>query len=144
MGAVVKNPGARGGKPAGVWDVIQGGFTKNDLGKAIYDCKAQAMIGSPPEKEFKELVSENCTALKSIPVKCADITNAHTIFGPYLSGVRGETVIQKPERVETEETYVPRYLYGLHKFVTLTADEMFVNGVPFLVTLSQKIQLSTV
>ena len=29
----------------------------------------------------------------------------------------------------------------MHKLVTLTADVIFVNGSPFLVTLSQKIQL---
>ena len=51
---------------------------------------------------------------------------------------------QKPARVETEETYVPRYFYGLHKFVTMTADVMFVNEVPFLVTLSQNIRLFTI
>ena len=43
-----------------------------------------------------------------------------------------------------EETSIPRYFYGLHKFVTLTADVMFVNGIPFLVTLSRKIRLFTV
>ena len=46
------------------------------------------MIGSLSEKEFKDLVSENCTALKSIPVTYSDINNAHTIFGPNLSGMR--------------------------------------------------------
>ena len=50
----------------------------------------------------------------------------------------------KPARVETEETYVPRYFYGVRKFVTLTADVMFVNGIPFLATLSRKIRLFTV
>ena len=49
------------------------------------------MIGSPSEKELKELVRENCTALKSISVTCADITNTHTIFGPDLLGARGKT-----------------------------------------------------
>ena len=75
---------------------------------------------------------------------CADITNANIIFGLGLSGVWGETVRQKTGRVETEETYVPRYFYRVHKFLTLTAVVMFVNEVPFLVTLSQKIQLFTV
>ena len=50
----------------------------------------------------------------------------------------------KLARVETEETYVPRYFYGVHKSVNLTADVMFVNGVPFLVTLSRKNRLFTV
>ena len=32
------------------------GFTKNDAGKAISACKAQAKIGSTSEEEFKEMV----------------------------------------------------------------------------------------
>ena len=51
---------------------------------------------------------------------------------------------QNPARVETEETYVPRYFYGLHKFVTMTADVIFVNKVHFLVTLSKYIRLFTI
>ena len=35
------------------------GFTKNDVVKAISARKAQSIIGSPSEKEFKELVGEN-------------------------------------------------------------------------------------
>ena len=73
------------------------------------------------------MVGKNCTALKNIPVTSTDITNVHTIFGPHLSGVQGKTARKKPERVETEEFYVTRYFYGVHKFLTLTADVMFVN-----------------
>ena len=58
--------------------------------------------------------------------------------------MRVKTVRKNPERVETEETYVPRYFYGVHKFVTFTADVMFVNGVPFIMTFSRNIQLFTV
>ena len=82
--------------------------------------------------------------MKSIPVTCTDITNSHTMFGPNLSGVQGGTVRNKPVRVETEEIYIPRYFYGVHKFVTLITDMMFVNGVPFLVNFSRNIQLFTV
>ena len=120
------------------------GFTKQDVKKAVLAHKAQAMVGSPSERHFAELVSKNCTALKTIPVTCSDLTNARAIFGPDLSGVRGKTVRQKPDRVETKESSIPQYFYGLHKFLTLTADVMFVNSVPFLVTLSCKIRLLTV
>ena len=57
--------------------------------KAISARKAQAMIGIPFEEEFKDQVRKKCIALKSIPVIYAIITNAHTIFGTKLSGVRG-------------------------------------------------------
>ena len=59
------------------------------MGKAISDQKAQDTIGSPSDKYFKDTVRKNCTALKSITVKCADITNVHTIFGTGLFGVWG-------------------------------------------------------
>ena len=52
-------------------------------------------------------------------------------------------VRRKPERVDTEIIKIPRDFYALHHFVTLTADVMFVNGIPFLTTLSRKIQLRT-
>ena len=57
--------------------------------------------------------------------------------------MRGKTVIQNPARVETEDIYVSWYFYGVQKFVTLTAEVMFVNRVPFLVTMSQNRRLFT-
>ena len=38
---------------------------------------------------------------------------------------------------------IPRDFYELHKFVTLTADVMFVNGMVLFTTLSQDIRLFT-
>ncbi len=39
---------------------------------------------------------------------------------------------------------IPRDFVDMHKYVTLVADVMFVNGLPFLVTLSRGISLVTV
>ena len=50
--------------------------------------------------------------------------------------LRGET-IQKPDRVEPEYIGIPRDFYELHKFITSTTDVMFVDGIAFLITLSQ-------
>ena len=58
--------------------------------------------------------------------------------------MRGKSVRQKPGRVEPEFIKIPRDFYELHKFVTLVADVMFVNGLPFLTTLSRDIRLRTV
>ena len=119
------------------------GFTKREIQGAILARKGQASIASPSQQEFHKMVSRNCTAMRSAPMTCANLINARTIFGPDLSGLRGKSTREKPERVDTSETVVPRYFYGLHKYVTLTADVMFVNGVPFLLTLSRKIRLFT-
>ena len=69
-------------------------------------------------------------------MKVSNLTNACTIFGPYLPGLGGEMTRQKPERVDPEYIGIPRDFYELHKFVTLIADVTFVNGIAFLTTLS--------
>ena len=71
-------------------------------------------------------------------VKLEDITNAHYIYDHNLAGVRGKTVRIKPYNVEKERIPISRDTYVLHKFFTLTADLMFVNGMDFLTTLRRK------
>jgi len=45
--------------------------------------------------------------------------------------------------VEPEYVQIPRDFYELNKFVTLAADVMFVNGLPFFMTLSRNIRFGT-
>jgi len=71
-------------------------------------------------------------------------TDALAFFGPDQDGLRGKTVRVKPEKVEAEYVDIPRDFYRLHRFVTLVGDVMFVNGMPFLLTLSRKLSFGTV
>jgi hypothetical protein len=50
----------------------------------------------------------------------------------------------KPEHVRTDYVKIPWDFMELHKFVTIVADIMFVNGLPILVTLSGGISLVTI
>ena len=110
------------------------GFLKREVEKATSARKAQLVLGCPSEKEFINMVSKE-TGIKNCPATPVDVANAHTIFGPDLPGVRGKTVRQKPSWVETA-VRVPDDYHRLNKFVTLTADVMFVNGYGLLVTFS--------
>ena len=65
------------------------------------------------------------------------------IFGPNVAELRGKSVITKPTWVEREYTPIPRDFHVIHKFLSLKADVMFVNGLPFLITLSRKIKIFT-
>ena len=64
------------------------------------------------------------------------ISDALAIFGQTMEGLRGKTTREKPQRVEADFVEIPRDFYVLHKFVTLVGDVMFVNNIPFLLTLS--------
>jgi hypothetical protein len=118
------------------------GYTKHEVQDAIAARKAQAMIGHPTDAQFLDMVRSN--TIKNCPIKPTHIANALTIFGPSAAGVRRKTVRCKPEQVEAEPGCIPDDFHRLHKFVILTADVMFVNGIAFLITLSWKLRLATV
>ena len=75
------------------------------------------------------------TGIENCPVSPTYITNAHVIYVPDLAGVQGKTVRKKLTTVDMEKLRIPNDFYLLHRFVTLTADVMFVNGVEYLTTL---------
>ncbi len=62
-----------------------------------------------------------------MPCYVHNINNANRIFGP-------ETTRTKPARVRVKIVQIPWDFVQLHKYVTLVADKLFVNGLPFLVT----------
>ena len=111
------------------------GHTKHDIAKAKESRRLQGMVGNPTDKEFKGMVREKLIT-KNCPVTVQDVENANRIFGPDLANLRGKTIRTKPEHVHIEYVQIPRDFVELHKYVTLVADVMFVNGLPFLVTSS--------
>ncbi len=77
------------------------------------------------------------------PVTTNAVQNAHRIFGPDLAGVRGRTLRWPPDSVTTNYVQIPRALLERHQWVTLAVDVMFVNGVPFLVSVARGLNLVT-
>jgi len=104
--------------------------------------RLQGMIGNPTEKELAEMVHEKLIA--NYPVTMQDVHNANRIFGPDLANLKGKTTRKKPEHVRVNYLEIPQDLVDMHKYVTLVADVMFVNGLPFLVTSSRGISLVTI
>ena len=113
------------------------GFTERQVKDAILAWDEQAMLAYPRDQKFKQMVSHE--SLKNPRTKPHAITDALAIFGPDRDGLRGKTVRVKPERVETEYVEIPWDFNRLHRFVTLVRDVMFVNGEPFLLTLSRRL-----
>ena len=82
--------------------------------------------------------------LRNCPVEVAYISNSNVIFDTNRPIIRGATT-RDTEVLRTKEQRVGilRYLYRLQKMVTITADVMFVSGIPFLVTFLRKIKFWT-
>jgi len=81
--------------------------------------------------------------ISNCPVTANAVKNAHQIFGPDLAGIRGRTVRRPPESVTTDYVQIPRAIQERHQLVTLAVDVMFINGVPFLVSVARGLNLVT-
>jgi hypothetical protein len=105
------------------------GYTKHDIKKVQEARHLQGMIGNPTEHEFKGMVREKLIA--NCPVTVHNIHNAHQIFCPNLANLRDKTMRTKPEHVRADYVKIPQDFMDLHKYVTIVADIMFINGLPF-------------
>eukprot|EP00804_Cyclotella_cryptica_P007870 CCRYP_001432-RA/>CCRYP_001432-RA protein AED:0.43 eAED:0.43 QI:0/0/0/1/1/1/2/0/246 len=119
------------------------GFTKRQVEDAKQARDVQAMMAHPSNSAMRHMVSQT-NAVTSCPVTVSDIANTRTIFGPDRGSVRGKSVRQRPDVVRPEYVDVPPTLFERIHNVTLAADVMFVNGLPFFVTLSRHIKLITI
>jgi hypothetical protein len=118
------------------------GFTREQVIGATEARKALAMMAHPTAEKLRQMVSFT-NAVANCPVSSADLTNANALFGPDRGGIRGKTVRQRPEKVRPELVTIPRSLFERLQDVTLEADVMFVNGLPFFVTVSRVIKFAT-
>ena len=84
-------------------------FTEKQVEKAITARDMQAQLAHPTNEKFKQMVSSK--SLKNCSVVANDVTNTRSIFGPNLSGLRGKTVSQRPERVVPEYLDMPPNYY---------------------------------
>jgi hypothetical protein len=118
------------------------GFTRHEVEKANEAQHLQEMIGNLTKRELAGMVREKL--ITNCPVTVHNINNANHIFGPDLANLRGKRTTTKPECVRVKIVQIPRDFVQLHKYVTLVADVMFMNGLPFLVTSSRGLSLVTI
>ena len=118
------------------------GFTDREYDAAVQARRALALVGYPSPKDFEGMVRSNL--IRNCPVQPRDISVAHKIFGPDVASLKGKTVRRRPEPVVSEYVHVPREILALNNEVEVAADVLFVNGYPFLLSVSRKIKFMTV
>ena len=68
---------------------------------------------------------------------------AEYIFGKDEGYLHGKTTQYKPHQAQAIYVNTPKDLTERYQSVTLSADLMFVNGIPFFVTFSHHIKFIT-
>jgi hypothetical protein len=117
-------------------------YTKRDYKQATLARKLQNIIGRPSARAFLKIVENNL--LKDCPIDTTDILAAEDIFGPNVGSLKGKTVRRGGTHVNPEYHQIPSPLMEKYQQVTLCIDIMFVNKLPFLVTISRDIKFGTV
>ena len=116
-------------------------YTKRDYDNAMLARSIQKTIGRPSTATFLKIVENN--QLPNIPITRQDILAAEYILGPDEGSLKGKTVRRVSKPVHTKYHTVPATIMSQYSSVTLAGDVMFINQIPFFVTVSRKIKFST-
>jgi hypothetical protein len=110
-------------------------YTRREIRDADSAREFQHNMGYQPTNTLTSMILAGST--KNIPVSAQDLRRADLIYGPAVPAIKGKTRRVQLERVVPE--MIPR---EINKTVRLHADIMFVEGIPFLVTVDDSIGLT--
>ena len=96
------------------------------------------------KQSYRKMYNKVISHLGNCPITKSDAIAMENIFGPNVSNLKGKTVRKMPRHVLDNIDPVPPEILKLHSGVTLCIDIMFVNKVPFFVTLSRNLKFITV
>jgi hypothetical protein len=99
------------------------------------------MIGRPSTRSFISIVKKNL--LPNCPVTRRDIAMAEDIFGPGLRSLKGKTVRSAAAAVNVRLVDIPAHIMTHYRHLTLGGDIMFVNKIPFFMSISRHIRFGT-
>jgi hypothetical protein len=101
-----------------------------------------AMIGRPSLADFIGIVKHNL--LPNVKVTAQDVLNAKLIYGKDLGSIQGETTRSQHGAVIPNYMNIPPDLFMVHQHVKLCIDILYVNKIPFLLSISRNIQFTTI
>ena len=82
--------------------------------------------------------------MPNFPVTKADNLVAEDIFGPEVGILKGQTTRRKPDMVQGVVEPIPPSVMRQYRHVTLGADIMHANSIPFFVMVSRHIKFGTI
>ena len=120
------------------------GFSKREVKRAYAAAKLYIRLVYPNQKDFDWIIMSE--SIKNCDVTPRDVEIAQQIWGKHITPevLRGKQVRKKPAAITGSKLKIPKDILSLCKTVYMWADIFFVNKIPFLVTLSKRIDFCAV
>jgi Zinc knuckle len=116
-------------------------YTVRAYRQAILARKLQKMLGYPSTRDFLKYIDKHM--IPNCPIQREDILAAEDILRPCVDSLKGKTVRRGEDHVLSDLSPIPPDILDRYRHVTLCADIMYVNKLPFLVTTSRDLRFGT-
>ena len=100
------------------------------------------LLGFLLERDFENMLRSNM--IVNCPVTFSDVKNAKLIFDPDITSIKRKSVRRKTASVVTDYVEIPREILESRKELEVSTDIMFINKLPFLVSISQRLKFTTI
>ena len=117
-------------------------YTNEDYLHAVQARELQIKISQPSLQDYIHIVTKNY--LPNSPVTKANILAAETIFGPDIGSLKGKTNWCNPHAVKQVVEPLEPHVMRHYRNVTICAEVMFINSIPFSVMISCHIKFGTI
>jgi hypothetical protein len=117
-------------------------YTKREYRDAVLARKIQNILMFPGVQSYTKIADSRLIA--NCPIGRSDIAAAERIFGPNLGALKGKTVKRTSVPVAGGIEGVPPSILERYQHTVLAVDIMFVNKIPFLITISRGLHAGTV
>jgi hypothetical protein len=117
-------------------------YTNRDYSRALLARKIQVLVGRPELKDFLRYIDSH--SLPNCPIHRQDAINAHAILGRDVGSLKGKITRQKLQAVlGALANNLPQEIMENYRNVILCIDIMFVNRIPFFLTIYKKLHFIT-
>jgi hypothetical protein len=116
-------------------------YSKADYMRALAARRLQVTLNRPSTRDLISYLNHN--QIPHTTVTSHDVMAAEDIFGPDEGSLRGKTTRTKTGNVPIVRSPVPEDFLSRYRTVTLCMDVMFVNTIPFLMTISEHLCFGT-
>jgi hypothetical protein len=118
-------------------------YTERDYSRAqLVARKIQTLVGRPELTDFIRYLDGN--SIPNCPIQGQDAINAHAIFGRDVVSPKGRITRRQLQGVlAAVANNLPKQLMENYRDITLCIDIMFVNHIPFFLSISKNIRFIT-